>query len=116
MFGTPQKVRRALEQVGDIVPAKLPTGGINARSSFEQMPPGDAIELINVIADRYGLVVRQGYQEFAIDLPGDSPVATVMSYYPPNAGFSGPNGQVKKNQAIDFSLSGNVYALSLIHI
>lgn len=116
MFGTPQKVRRALEQVGSLVNAQLPTGGINARDSFQQMPPQDAIDLVNVVADGFGLIVRQGYQEFAIDLPGAEKVATIMSYYPPTASFSGPNGQVKINQAVGFSLSGNIYACTNLNI
>ena len=85
MFATPRIVKRATPEIGALAPIPVPLGGINARDPISAMPPTDAIDLINCIVDGFGISVRGGYQEFATDLPGATPVRTVMSYYPPTA-------------------------------
>jgi hypothetical protein len=82
--------RRAqgLQLSGQISPGLLPTAGINARDAAIVMGPQDALDLVNVFSEDYGLTVRNGYQEFATGLPGTLTVATLMSYYPATAGPS----------------------------
>jgi len=77
-----RQARKALPPVGRIIAGGIPHGGINARDALAAMPPTDAIELVNVLSNPYGMGIRNGYQEFAINLPGAAEVKTVMSFYP----------------------------------
>lgn len=70
---------------GVIVAGQLPTRGINARDAAIDMQPKDALNLVNVLSGVYGMEVRAGYQEYAINLPGGGKVATIMSFYPGSA-------------------------------
>jgi len=85
MFGTPQVVKRALQPNNVMLPGQLPVAGINARDALVAMAPTDAIDLINVLSNPYGLTVRPGYEEFATNLPGSTAVETLMSFYPATA-------------------------------
>lgn len=73
-------------QTGQLIPGLLPSRGINARDTFLQMGAEDAVNLVNFLSDDFGLVLRGGFQEFAINLPGGREVSTLMSYYPATAG------------------------------
>lgn len=83
----PQNTRRARPQVGAITPLAIPAKGINARDSLALMGPENAISLVNVLCEPYGLRTRKGYSEWAknlppLDPPTVTPVATVMMHYP----------------------------------
>ena len=88
MFQQPQRVARGLPTSSTIIAGQLPVSGINARDAFARMRPDDAIDLINVLSDSYGMSTRNGFQDFAINLPGGLPVPTLMSYYPATAANS----------------------------
>jgi hypothetical protein len=64
-----------------------PVGGLNARDGAASMPPTDATRLINWVPDSYGLRCRKGYREWAINIPGNAPVKTIMSYFGPGEAF-----------------------------
>lgn len=100
MFAQPQRVHRAVDQNGQIMAGRLPVGGINTRDPLARMPPDDAIDLINLLVDHFGLSSRGGYEWWAYNLPGNAKVPTLMSYYPAT---SGPSG-VRR-------LQSNVYSL-----
>lgn len=106
-------------QTGQLTPGLLPSRGINARDTFLQMGPEDAVNLVNFFSEDFGLVLRDGYQEFAINLPGGSNVSTLMSYYPAGASPSRASGRgsrgamhqyaVRKPRA-DVTVSGELFA------
>ena len=85
MFSTPQTVRNGLQNTSRIIAGQLPTNGINARDAFARMHPNDAIDLMNVVSDNYGMSTRNGYQEFVVNLPGAKAVPTLMTHYPATA-------------------------------
>jgi len=58
------------------VPA--PVGGLNAFDSLLGMPETDAISLINLVPQAYGLQLRLGYEEHVIGMPAD--VRTLAVY------------------------------------
>jgi hypothetical protein len=123
MFTQPQRVARAVDQFGQIIAVPLPTGGINARDSLASMPQSDAVDLINVLTDHFGLSLRSGYQWWAWDLPNNQSISTLMSYYPPTAGRS---TVVKQRQDIsdlpravpkaDVTVSGQLFACTNLNI
>lgn len=57
-----------------------PIGGLNVRDAIQSMPSNDAIELVNWIAQQYGVRSRKGWKEWATGLV--DPVRTVMVYQP----------------------------------
>ena len=85
MFSQPQTVRNGLPNTSAIIAGTLPVKGINARDAFARMAPDDAIDLMNVVSDSYGISTRNGFQEFAINLPGNMAVPTLMTHYPATA-------------------------------
>lgn len=82
MFSNAARTPRALPRTGELKPGVLPTGGLNLRDAYLDMPPNDAVSLRSIISGAYGLAVRNGYQEWASNLPNNLPVSTLMSYYP----------------------------------
>lgn len=66
-----------------------PTQGLNTTGDVADMPPSDAIELDNFIAQDLGLQVRTGWYEYATNIGGDAThqIRTVMAYNgtPPTA-------------------------------
>ena len=88
MFGTPPQVRRALQPNNLMIPAQLPVNGINARDAYARMAPDDAVDLMNVLSNPYGLQVRNGYQEFATNIGANDTIGTMMSYYPATASIT----------------------------
>ena len=87
---TPQNTPRARAATGMITPLAIPAKGINARDALALMKAENAISLVNVLCESYGLRTRRGYTEWALNLPPlvpttVTPVATVMSYYPASA-------------------------------
>lgn len=89
MFSNPANTKKALPRTGELKQGVLPTLGLNARDSYVDMSPADAVSLRNLISDVGGLKVRLGYQEWAANLPNNLPVPTIMSYYPATADQSG---------------------------
>jgi hypothetical protein len=57
-----------------------PIGGLNVRDAIQSMPSNDAVELVNWIAQQYGVRSRKGYKEWCTGL--GAPVRTVMVYQP----------------------------------
>ena len=88
----PQIARRT-SQAQDI-PA--PVGGLNTRDSFATMPATDAIELTNYIVESYGVVSRNGYEDFANSLADD--VKSLIPYLEGSAQFfiSASGGELEK--------------------
>jgi hypothetical protein len=60
-----------------------PVGGLNVCDAINLMPKNDAIELVNWIAQQYGVRSRKGYKEWAINFPAE--VRTIMEYAPARA-------------------------------
>src|SRR5262245_58448368 len=81
-LATQQNTPRSRPNVGVITPLRLPVKGLNTRDALAAMGPDSAINLSNVLVDSYGLRTRKGYIEWAINLPSNSNVSTVMNYYP----------------------------------
>lgn len=63
-----------------VVPTSAPVGGLNVRDAIDNMPRGDAIELINWIPQQFGVRCRKGYREWCTGMT--NPVRTVMQYQP----------------------------------
>ncbi len=57
-----------------------PVGGINAKDGITLMPETDAVDLVSWIPDTYGIRCRKGYREWAINIPGDAPVLSVLNW------------------------------------
>lgn len=55
-----------------------PIGGWNARDSIAQMPPTDAVSLINLYPTPTDLQLRLGYTQYATEITGE--VNTLMNY------------------------------------
>jgi hypothetical protein len=55
-----------------------PLGGLNVFDNLAQMPPTDAIKIINLVPQPYGCTVRKGYQVHASGITG--PVSTIGSW------------------------------------
>ena len=111
--------KKAQPLFGQMAPGLLPVAGINARDAAITMGPQDALDLVNIFSEDYGLTVRNGYQEFAIGLPGALTVGTLMSYYPAYAGPSTSGLQqasvlsfppVPALRALNITLGGQLFA------
>jgi hypothetical protein len=84
------------------------------------MGPEDALDLINVLSEDYGLAIRGGYQEFAANLPGSVGVPTLMSFYPGTAGPSeagtlaatsiASQYTLPRPRAVNVTLAGQLFA------
>ena len=72
-----------------------PIGGWNARDSIADMPPEDAVTLINMIPNQTDCVVREGFSKFAYGFGGNQ-VETLPVYSSGTAtkifGMAGANG------------------------
>ena len=66
---------------GTIVPGQLPVRGLNYRDPPARQMPDDAFALVNALSDSGGITLRNGYQEYATNVPGET-IGTIMSYYP----------------------------------
>lgn len=64
-----------------------PVGGLNARDGVANLPPTDAISLINWVPDTGGVRCRKGYREWAINFPGNKEVESIMAYFAPTDTF-----------------------------
>jgi hypothetical protein len=69
------------------VPA--PIGGINAKDGLASMPETDAVDLLNWIPDTGGLRCRKGFSEWAINVPGDLPVKSIVPFFNQSTSFPG---------------------------
>lgn len=65
-------------QISQSLPA--PLGGLNARDALQSMPATDALELVNWVAQQYGVRTRKGWREWATGF--GAPVRTLMTYQP----------------------------------
>ncbi len=79
-----------------------PIGGWNARDSVSNMPPQDAVEMINFFPTPTDVTLRKGYKKRATNITGT--VETLMNY-------AGPTGQklfaIAGTQIYDVSGTGN---------
>jgi hypothetical protein len=59
-----------------------PVRGLNSTGAVASMPETDAIEMDNMISNDLGVIVREGYYEYATNIGGDATrqVRTIMSY------------------------------------
>lgn len=55
-----------------------PTAGINAVDGFLEMQPTDCIYTYNLMPTAYGLVLRKGYKEWAINITGE--IRTIIPF------------------------------------
>jgi hypothetical protein len=65
------------------VPA--PQGGINAISGAGNVPAGDALFLVNMVPQQYGVHVRHGYQEWCQPIPLGDGVRTIIPFSSQNS-------------------------------
>ena len=63
------------------------TGGINALDNLMQMPPVDCLYCHNLMPSEYGLRLREGYKEWATNVPGGA-VKTMIAFEGQNADAS----------------------------
>lgn len=86
---TRKNVRRPAN-TGHIQSMPAASSGMNARDMFTAMKPTDAIILKNLLVEPYGLVVREGTAEFAINIPAEGlegSIKSLLSYYPATSTF-----------------------------
>ena len=78
--------------ITSVTPA--PTGGLNARDSLANMPPGDAVTLDNFFPSTTSVNLRNGYTAWATGLPAN--VESLMPYRSATAskGFAVSNGAI----------------------
>lgn len=89
-----------------------PVGGLNVRDPISAMPVNDALQLVNWIAQEYGVRSRKGYSEWATNMGG--PVGTVMAYLPDRADVAGFKlFGVTDNGIYNVTVSTNAPTLSL---
>ena len=69
---------RAQRQVSSSFSLPAPTGGINARDSFTDMKPTDALGMVNVFPEATSVNVRGGYASWATG--GGAAVRTLMTW------------------------------------
>ena len=83
MFRAPnEKVPRAKPTTSSMVPVGIPFKGLNSAAPYSSMDPNEAISLNNVIIEAYGARTRKGYTEWAVGLPTEDPVHSILNYYP----------------------------------
>ncbi len=75
-----------------------PVGGLNVSAALQGMPQTDAFDLVNWIAQQYGVRTRKGYMEWAINLGGE--IRTIMEYAPARSLVAG----TKLFAATDFNI------------
>lgn len=76
-------LRRMAQSQGLTLATVLPpTAGLNSTGAVAGMAETDAIEMDNVLSTDLGVMVREGWYEYATNIGGDNtrPVRTVMSY------------------------------------
>ncbi|MCA1807634.1 MAG: hypothetical protein LC687_07285, partial [Actinobacteria bacterium] len=63
-----------------VKPTSIPpsVGGVNAFDSLANMPPQDAIRMVNLMPTPVGLRLRQGYAEWANNIGGE--VRTIIPF------------------------------------
>ena len=55
-------------------------GGINTIAGAANIPPTDALRIINMIPREYGVAVRRGYREWCPPVPLGTGIRTIMAY------------------------------------
>lgn len=81
--GVTSKPRRMAQpvtmQLATVLP---PVAGINSIGPVAGMPETDALEMDNIVSTDLGVIVREGWYEYATNIGGDAsrPVRTVMSF------------------------------------
>jgi hypothetical protein len=97
-----------------------PTQGLNTTGAVADMPPADAIEMDNFIAQDLGLQMRLGWFEYATNIGGGTTmtVRTIMAYNgTPSTGVANPLTSSQLFAAIDTGIyyiegGGNLSAAS----
>lgn len=79
LFPSTQKIKS--------VPA--PIGGLNASDNIAQMPPTDAVVLVNWVPDVLGVRCRKGYREWATNFPSGLQVSSIFGYISSSTVFPG---------------------------
>lgn len=69
----------------EITSKPAPIGGLNARDGISIMPEGDAVNLVNWVADTFGLRTRKGFREWAVGFPGDPTISSIFSHIAANS-------------------------------
>lgn len=69
-----------VRQLSQTIPLPAPTLGINAVDGLADMGPRDSIFSYNLYPSQYGLRVRNGYREHAINVGTDGGGRTIMPY------------------------------------
>ncbi len=77
---------RAQRQVSRPFSLPAPTGGINARDSFTDMEPDDAVSLTNIFPEANYVAVRKGHASWSTGMT--NAVQTLLTY-------NGSNGSDK---------------------
>ena len=72
--------KRAAKQRTQAVFLPPSQGGINAIDGAANVPPNDALRLINMVPQEYGTAVRKGYREHCPPVPLGDGVKTVMPF------------------------------------
>lgn len=67
-----------MAQVAKLATVPSPTGGLNSYNSLVSMPETDAIALVNLVPQVYGLYLRKGFRKHAENLPDK--VETLATY------------------------------------
>jgi hypothetical protein len=81
---TAQQMRAKVPQgqIHNLQTVPAPTKGLNTTGQVADMPPTDALEMDNFIAQDLGVQVRSGWYEYATNIGGGAthPIRTVMAY------------------------------------
>lgn len=76
-------MRRMPQQLAhNLVTQPPPSRGLNTTGDLAAMPPTDAVEMDNLIANELGLTLRGGWREYATNVGGDATntVRSIMAY------------------------------------
>jgi hypothetical protein len=71
---------KVVRRVSDQTTLPAPVGGLNALNSLAEMPPIQAIEMVNLFPQQFGVRVRKGWYKHATGLPAQ--VESLFTYAP----------------------------------
>jgi hypothetical protein len=89
----PSRVRAPQQLTQRVQTVLPPVSGLNSTGAVASMPETDAVEMDNFISADLGLIVREGWYEYATNIGGDATaqVRTVMAYNgAPNTALTNP--------------------------
>jgi hypothetical protein len=78
-----QKAGAKQTAIANVLPP--PTYGMDTRHPLAQMPPNSCVYAYNIVPNPYGMEVRKGFREFAVDIPigaeaGENGVKTLIHF------------------------------------